>query len=75
MLHLKMHKLRLLKEHEVVREMLKYYNAAEFSSPSSFLLRTLQKAVLKALFFVNHMFRHEIFNKHKTQEFVWHRPT
>lgn len=75
MLHLKMHKLRLLKQHEVVREMLKYGNAAEFSSPSSFLLCILQKAVLKALFFINYMFRHQIFNKHKTQEFVGHRPT
>lgn len=74
-LHLKMHKRRLLKQHEVVREMLTPYSAAEFSSSTSFLLQTLQKAVLKALFFINYMFRHQIFNKHKTQGFVGDRPT
>lgn len=75
MLYLKMHKLRLLKQHEVVREMLTYYSAAEFSSPISFLQCTLQKAVIEALLFINYTFRDQIFNKHKTQEFVGHRPT
>lgn len=75
MLHLKMHKLRLLKQHEVVREMLTYYNAAECSSPASFLLRVLQTAVSKALFFINSTFRNQIFIKHKIQEFVGHRPS
>lgn len=75
MLHLKMHKIRLLKQHKVVREMLTYYNAAEFSSPTSFLLCALQKAVLKALFFINPKFRNQIFSKYKTQEFSEHRPS
>lgn len=46
-----------------------------FPPPLGFLLCALQKAVLKALFFINYEFRDQIFNKHITQEFVGHRPS
>lgn len=50
-----------------------------FPPPLGFLLCALQKAVLKALFFINYEFRDQIFNKqiiklylisNKTQEFL-----
>lgn len=48
MLHLKTHKLKLLKQHEVVREILTYYNAAEFSSSTRFSSLCFAEGSLKS---------------------------
>lgn len=48
MLHLKMHELKLLKQHVFVREMLTYYNAAEFSSPTRFSSLCFAEGSLKS---------------------------
>lgn len=48
MLHLKTHEQRLLKKHEVVQEMLSYYNAAEFSSPTRFSSLCFAEGSLKS---------------------------